>query len=110
MAVVASTGLAALVEQERAHKLADARAQVAYEAELAQHKLSKLQQYFTSSLSVPHVTVFSMSGNSSTSTLRQAGLPKELQVRVLYSPVHRAQLLYDDSIVAHLPMTLYFAL
>lgn len=72
------------MEKERAQKLADAHAQVAYEAELAQLQLNKLQQYFTSNLAVHHLTLFSMSGSSSVSTIRQAELPKELQVTHLF--------------------------
>lgn len=79
--VLMCTGLAALVEHERSQRLADARAQVAYEAELAQLRLNKLQQYFTSQLAVHHVVLHSMTGHKSISTFRQAELPNEVKVR-----------------------------
>jgi hypothetical protein len=75
------TGLGALVERERAELLADARAQVAYGAELAQLRLSKLQAYYTTSLAVHHLTLHALRSGSSVSTIRQAELPKELLVR-----------------------------
>lgn len=74
-------GLDALVEQERAALLADAKAQVAYDAELAQLRLRKLQAYYTASLAVHHLTLHALRSGSSVSTIRQAELPKELLVR-----------------------------
>jgi hypothetical protein len=73
-------GLEALVEAERAERMADARAQVAYDAELAQLRLSKLQAYYTASLAVHHLTLHALRSGSSVSTIRQAELPKELLV------------------------------
>jgi hypothetical protein len=73
-------GLEALVARERAERLADARSQVAYDAELAQLRLSKLQSYYTASLAVHHITLHALRSGGSVSTIRQAELPKELLV------------------------------
>ncbi|WIA29897.1 hypothetical protein OEZ86_012366 [Tetradesmus obliquus] len=75
-------GLDALVEQERAALLADAKAQVAYDAELAQLRLRKLQAYYTASLAVHHLTLHALRSGSSVSTIRQAELPKELLLSI----------------------------
>jgi hypothetical protein len=53
---------------------------VAYDAELAQLRLSKLQSYYTASLAVHHLTLHALRSGGSVSTIRQAELPKELLV------------------------------
>ncbi|KAF8073262.1 ABCG35 [Scenedesmus sp. PABB004] len=74
-------GLDALVEAERQQKLADARAQVAHDAELAALQLSKLQGFFTAP-AVHRLTLHSLAGSATVSTLRQADLPQALQVAI----------------------------
>jgi len=83
-------GVAALVAQERVAKLADAQAQLAYDAEVARLELSKLQAQFSSMLTTPHITLHSLTGNSSVSSFHDADIPQELQVRAYAMSPHSA--------------------
>lgn len=92
-------GLSALVQRERQERLAAAQAQVAYDAEVAALKLSKLQTYFDST-PAEHVVVVhalgdaavdagagvkksdssSSSSRKSVCTFRPPELPREVEV------------------------------
>lgn len=75
-------GLMGLVEAERQRKLEDARAQVAWNAEVAANLLQKLRSFFSSQLAATNFVLHPVqsAGGHAVATLATPQLPPEVQV------------------------------
>jgi len=74
------SGLGSLVQAEREAKLEDARAQVAWDGEVAAHLLSNLRSFFTNQLSSSNFVLHPVREGQAVESLLLPQLPSEVQV------------------------------